>query len=310
MIQAKDIIEAHERISPFIHQTPVLTSKSINQMAQASLFFKCENFQKAGAFKSRGATNAILKIPENQRQFGVVTHSSGNHAQALALAALRNDIKCYVVMPENAPQIKVDAVKSYGGLITFCLPTQTDREKYTQEIVSNTGATFIPPYDHKHIVTGQSTAAKEVYDELSELDFIITPVGGGGLLSGTILSTQYFSPNTQVIAAEPFGADDAYRSWKSGELVRQQQPNTIADGLLTTLGNLNWSIIQHGVHDIIRVDDDEIRHAMELIFQRMKIIIEPSSATVLAAVLKNQNYFKGKKIALILSGGNYAPSIP
>lgn len=310
MINKDDIIQTHERISPFIHHTPILTSESLNKITRTSLFFKCENFQKAGAFKSRGATNAILNIPEDLRQKGVVTHSSGNHAQALALAALKNNMKCYVVMPENAPQIKVDAVKNYKGIVTFCPPTQSDREKFTQEIMLNTGASFIPPYDHIDIITGQSTAAKEVYQDIKELDYIITPVGGGGLLSGTILSTKYFSPNTHVIAAEPFGADDAYKSWKSGELIQEQQPNTIADGLLTTLGNLNWSIIQNGVQDIIRVNDDEIRNAMTLIFQRMKIIVEPSSATVLAAVIKNQEYFQHKKIALILSGGNYAPSTP
>ncbi|RLD68655.1 MAG: threonine/serine dehydratase [Bacteroidetes bacterium] len=302
--QLGDIKKAHERIRPFIHKTPVLTSSGIDAIIGASVYFKCENFQKVGAFKFRGATNAVLLLDDRIKKLGVATHSSGNHAAALALAAKNMGIKAYVVMPETAPLIKKKAVKSYGAEITFCAPTLAARESTLNEVIEKTGATFIHPYNNKDIICGQGTAALELLDEYSDLDIIMAPVGGGGLLSGTAIAAKELNPNIKVIAAEPQNADDAYRSFKSGYLIPSENPNTIADGLLTSLCNLTFKIISEKVDEIVTVSENGIIEAMRLIWERMKIIVEPSSAVPLAAVLENKQLFFGKKIGIILSGGN------
>jgi threonine dehydratase len=302
-----DIETTHNKIKDFIHNTPILTSSSINNIFNSSLFFKCENFQKAGAFKIRGATNAILSLNNEELKNGVATHSSGNHAGALALAAQKLGVASYIAMPKTAPEIKIKAVKSYGGNITFCEPTLQDRENTLNNIVAKTSATFIHPYDDYRIITGQATCAKEIYEELDKLDYIIVPVGGGGLLSGSILSTQYFSKSTKVIGAEPKGADDAFRSIRDNKIYPSVNPQTIADGLLTSLSSKTFSIIKDGVDKIITVSEKSIEASMYLIWERLKILIEPSSATVLAVIMENPKLFLNKKIALILSGGNVSP---
>jgi threonine dehydratase len=304
MISKQDITEAHTRIASYIYNTPILTSSLINEIAGCDLYFKCENFQRIGAFKMRGAANAVLQLSDTQKANGVTTHSSGNHAQALAKMAQVAGIKATIVMPKTAPQVKVNAVKQYGASIVFCEPTLQARETAMQHIVDKTGATFIPPYNHEHIITGQATAAKELITEQPDLAYLITPVGGGGLLAGSALSAHYFSPHTQIIGAEPDGADDAYQSFKQKILVPSIQPNTIADGLLTSLGPINFEIIKQHVSDILCVSDEEIKVAMRLIWERMKIIIEPSSAVALAVVLKNPALFKNKQVGIIISGGN------
>jgi len=302
-----DIETAHEKIKPFIHKTPILKSESINKLLDSSLFFKCENFQKAGAFKMRGATNAILSLSKNELQNGVATHSSGNHAGALALAARIFNVPSYIAMPKNAPQIKINAVKSYGGNITFCKATLEDRERTLNGIVEKTSAAFIHPFDDYRIITGQATCTKEIYEEMKNIDYLIAPVGGVGLLSGSILATKYFSENTKVIGAEPHGADDAFRSIRDNKIYPSVNPITIADGLLTSLSQKTFEIINSGVYRIISVKEESIKSAMYLIWERMKIIIEPSSATVLAVVMENPEIFYNKQVALILSGGNISP---
>lgn len=305
---AADLQNARERINNHIHHTPLLTSKTINTLLEAEVFFKCENFQSAGAFKFRGATNAILSLPEKLRTKGVATHSSGNHAQALALAAGKNNIPAYIVMPETAPQVKVNAVKGYGGKITFCKPTLMAREDTLAKVIEKTGASEIHPYNNFNVICGQSTAAQEVFEDIGSPNIFITPVGGGGLLSGTALACHYFSPKTQVIAAEPKNADDAYKSFYSGTFIPSQNPDTIADGLLTSLGDLTFPIIQNHVKDIFLADEEHIIKAMHLIWERMKIVIEPSAALPLAVLMQQKENgtfaFKGKKIVLLLSGGN------
>jgi len=299
----ESIAEAHERIKPFIHHTPVLTSTGINEIAGCSIFFKCENFQKVGAFKARGAMNAALKLTADQRSKGIATHSSGNHAQAIARAAKILTIPAYIVMPCTAPEIKKKGVLGYGGKIFECEPTLQARESTLAEVIAKTGATEIHPFNNYDVIEGQATAAKELIEEAPVLDFILAPVGGGGLLSGTLLSVKYFSPATKVIAGEPAGADDAYRSLQSGK-IEPSQSNTIADGLLTTLGDKTFPIIREYVQEIITVTDDEIIAAMRLIWERMKIIVEPSCAVPFAAVLKNKEKFAARKVGIILSGGN------
>jgi len=302
IININDIKSAHERIKPFINKTPVLTSRYLNELSGAELHFKCENFQKVGAFKFRGATNAVLSLSNIELKNGVVTHSSGNHAAALALAAKNARIKAYIVMPDNAPQIKKNAVADYGGIISFCKPTLEARESTANEIIKKTNATFIHPYDNEKIIAGQGTACLELIEQVSNLDTVIAPVGGGGLLSGTSIVAK--ANNLQVIAAEPKNADDAFQSFYSNKFIPSENPNTIADGLLTSLSDLTFSIIQQNVDDIYTVTETEIIEAMRLVWERMKIIIEPSSATVLATVLANKEKFKNKKIGLIISGGN------
>ncbi len=303
-ISAQQIEDAHKRIAPFIHRTPVLTSKSINQIVGCEVLFKCENFQKIGAFKARGGLNAILSLPEETRKKGVVTHSSGNHAQAVAMAAQTCKIPAYIVMPSTAPEVKKKAVAGYGAQITFCEPTQQAREENASRIQAETGATFISPYNDYRVIEGQATSAKELLEDHADLDAILTPVGGGGLLAGTALSANYFSENTVVYAGEPANADDAYRSLKAGEIVKMPQPKSIADGLLTGIGDKNWGIIHPLVKDIYTVTEEEIVEAMRLVWERMKIVIEPSGAVPVAALIKNKGLFAHKKVGVILSGGN------
>lgn len=301
---ANEICDAHQRIHPYVHKTPVLTSKSIDELAGASLFFKCENMQRGGAFKARGAFNASLQLTNEELARGVATHSSGNHATALSLAARTLGIPAYIVMPSNSKRIKIASVEAFGGKITFCEPTLQARESTLEEIVQKTGAVFIPPYDDYRIIAGQATAAKELIEAIENLDAIIAPVGGGGLLAGTALSAKYFTKRCAAFAAEPAGADDAWRSLKAGKIIPSINPVTISDGLLTSLGTRNFPIIQELVSEIIRVEESEIISAMRLLWERLKIVVEPSSATVLAAVLKSKDLFEGKKTGLILSGGN------
>ena len=302
---ATDLQNARRRIELFINETPILTSSLINDIAGCEVFFKCENFQKVGAFKYRGASNAILQLSQEDMKHGVATHSSGNHAQALALAAKVHGVKAFIVMPTTAPKVKVEAVKAYGAEITFCEPTLKAREQTLATVVEKTGATEIHPFDHDKIIAGQATATMELLEELPHLAVIMAPVGGGGLLSGTALAAHYFGEkDIQVIAGEPKGANDAYKSFKTGVLVPSIHPKTIADGLLTSLSERTFNIISKYVHDIITVSEEEIIQAMKLIWERMKIIIEPSSAVPFAALLKNKEQFRGKQVGIIISGGN------
>lgn len=299
-----DIQSAHERIKGFVHRTTVLTCKSINEIFGADIYFKCENFQKVGAFKYRGATNAVQLLHEDEMSKGVVTHSSGNHAQALALAAKVRGIKAYIVMPSNAPKSKVEAVKGYSGEVIFCEPTLAARESSTEKIIAETGAKLIHPYDNFNIISGQGTAAKELIEDFGKFDIIMAPVGGGGLLSGTSISAKHLLPECFVIAGEPANADDACQSLNAGYLIPSVNPNTIADGLKTSLSDLTFSIIKQNVNEIMTAKEETIAQAMKLIWQRMKIIIEPSSAVPLAAIWENKEKFAGRKIGIILSGGN------
>jgi threonine dehydratase len=300
----EDIISAHRRISNVIHKTPVLTSSSINRILSTELYFKCENFQKVGAFKFRGASNAVLSLSKEQASKGVATHSSGNHAAALALAASMKGIPSFIVMPNNAPEIKKIAVAGYGGKITFCEPTLKAREETLDIVVKETGATVIHPYNNYNVICGQGTACKELLEEMNNLDIIIAPIGGGGLLSGTSISARAINPDIKVYGAEPSNADDAFRSFRSGKIIPSDNPHTIADGLLTSLAPITFEIITKNVDDILCVSEESIVSAMRLIWERMKIIVEPSSAVTLAAVMQNPSLFRGKKTGLILSGGN------
>lgn len=301
--QAKDIEFAHQSIQSGIHRTSILQSEAINEIAGCQIFFKCENFQKVGAFKMRGALFALQQLSAKEKAKGVVTHSSGNHAQALALAAKQLGITAHIVMPENAPKVKVEAVKNYGGKITFCKANLAARESSMKKIQTEIGAIFIPPYDHFNIICGQATAAKELFEDAKGLDSVLCPVGGGGLLAGTALSSKYFG-NCKVYGAEPAAADDAYQSFRAGELIPQKNPQTIADGLRTSLGELNFAIIKDFVDDILTVEESMIVAAMRLIWERMKIVVEPSAAVPLAALLANNDQFKNQKVGIILSGGN------
>jgi threonine dehydratase len=295
---------AAKRIAPYIHHTPVLTSIFLDDLTGARIYLKCENLQKVGAFKSRGACNAVFSLSDDEIKRGVCTHSSGNHAQALARAAKLRGAKAYIVMPETAPAVKVDAVKGYGGIITFCKPTLAAREETLRQVMDKTGAVEIHPYNDYRIIAGQATAAMELIQSVPHLDIIMAPVGGGGLLSGTALATLYLSPSTRVIAGEPKGADDAYRSLQARQIIPSVSPVTIADGLLTSLGTLTFPIIRDHVEQILTVSEETIVRAMKLVWERMKIIIEPSSAVPIAAVLENPGIFSGKKTGVILSGGN------
>jgi threonine dehydratase len=303
MINRETIAEAHERIKPFIHRTPVMTSTWLDGETGARLFFKCENFQKVGAFKARGATNAVQSLSTDERDKGVAAHSSGNHAQALALAARLAGIPSFIVMPSNAPQIKKDAVRGYGGQIFECEPTIQARAAMLEAVVKKTGAVEIHPFNNEAVIAGQATAALELFEDTPPLDIVIAPVGGGGLLSGTALASRYFSPGTVVFAAEPEGADDAYRSMQSGKL-EQSQSASIADGLLTSLSERTFAIIREHVKEVITVSDAEIVRAMRILWERMKIIVEPSGAVPLAAVMKAKEKFRGKSVGIILTGGN------
>jgi threonine dehydratase len=298
------LIQAHERVKPYIHKTPVLTSELINEICGCSLYFKCENFQKMGAFKIRGATNAILNLSKQQRQKGVVTHSSGNFAQALSLAANKIGVNAFIVMPENASEVKKNAVRDYKGTIIESGSTPKEREELAEKVRKEKGATFIHPSNDDDVIHGQGTAAIELLEEYPELDYIFTPVGGGGLIAGTALAAKFFSDKCKVIGGEPKNVDDAYRSLQSGKIEYNATTNTIADGLRTNLGNRNFPIIREEIERIILVEEEEIVNAMKLVWERMKIIIEPSSAVAFAALLKEKEQFKNKKVGIIISGGN------
>ena len=299
-----DIRRAHERILPHIHNTPVLTSQFINELTDAYLFFKCENFQKTGSFKMRGASNAIFSLKPEERLNGFATHSSGNHAQAVAYACKTAGVSAYIVMPRNAPKVKIDAVKNYGGNIVFCEPNETARQEACAKIIQETNAVFIPPFDDLAIIAGQASCAKELIETHADLDYLLTPVGGGGLAAGTALSIKYFSPKTEVILGEPESVNDTYLSLKAGKIIPVSQTHTMADGLKTTVGKLNFEIIKNHVKEVITVSEDEISSAMRMIWERMKIVIEPSCAVPFAALLGRKAFFKNKKVGIILTGGN------
>lgn len=301
----KEAIEkAAERIDTYIHHTPVMTNQSINEMFGINFYFKCENFQKIGAFKIRGAMNACLQLNPTQLAKGIATHSSGNHAQAMALAGKTLGTKAYIVMPNNSPQVKVNAVKGYGAEVTMCEPNQQARESTLQNIVEATGAHFVHPYDNEDVIEGQATCVKELLETVPTLEVVITPVGGGGLLSGTCLGAHYFKPSLQVYAGEPEGAADAILSFQSGQIEKAPYINTIADGLLTTLSDRTLSIIKTHVTDIFLVTEEEIKATLKLVYERLKIVVEPSCVVPLAAAIKNAHLFKGKKVGIIFTGGN------
>jgi len=305
MITIKEVKLAADRISEYAHRTPVFSSTRINSMCGCRISFKCENLQRVGAFKFRGALNAISSMPTEMLCKGVVTHSSGNHAQALALAAKIFNVDAYIVMPENAPTVKINAVREYGGKIIFCIPTLEARETATEKVISETGSAFVHPYNDDRIIAGQATCALEFLNQLVDApDIVVAPVGGGGLLSGTAISTKSFSSDIKVYGAEPEMADDAYRSFKSGEIIPQTNPQTIADGLLTSLGDKTFEIIKSNVDDILLCSEDHIKQAMRLIFENLKMVVEPSGAVSLAVVLANLDKFRNKNVGLIISGGN------
>lgn len=299
-----EILEAEKRIFGKVHRTPVLTSQNLNELTGCYLYFKCENLQKAGAFKSRGAVNAVFSLEEKLIKNGVATHSSGNHAAALARAAKLRGIEAHIVMPSNSSRVKIAAVEHYGGKITFCEPNLASRESTLEKVIEATGAFEVHPYNHPLIIAGQATAAKELIEEAEKPDIIMAPVGGGGLLSGTAISTKIFSPGTKVIAAEPERANDAWQSFRQKKFVPSVHPDTIADGLRTSLGSLTFPIILDKVDDIVTVSEESIVRAMKLIWERMKIIVEPSSAVPFAAILEEKYSFRNKKIGIIISGGN------
>ena len=299
-----DVRIAHERIKPHIHHTPILTSSYFNDLTGADLFFKCENFQKAGAFKVRGASNAVFGLTDAQAERGVATHSSGNHGLSLAYAAGRRGIPATVVMPRTAPEAKKAAVRGYGGTIVECEPSTTSREAVFADVIARTGADFIHPYNDPRVIAGQATCSLEMHEELGNLDAIVAPIGGGGMISGTCLTLSSLSPQTQIFAAEPKNADDAYRSFKAGYIIADDAPDTIADGLKVPLKDLTWHFVSNHVTDILLATEEEIIDAMYLTWQRMKIVIEPSCAVPLATILKNRDIFAGKRVGIVITGGN------
>jgi threonine dehydratase len=303
-VTAEEILHAADRIRPYIHHTPILTSCSINKIVARELFFKCENFQKVGAFKARGATNAVFSITQRELSRGVATHSSGNHAQALSWAASLRNVPAFIVMPSNSSKVKVDAVRSYGGKITFCEPTLVAREETLAKVMEQTGALEIHPYNDVRIIAGQSTAAFELLEEISGIELVLAPVGGGGLLSGTALSTHYFYPGTDVIGIEPEQANDAYQSFIQKKFVPSENPDTIADGLRTSLGTITFPIILDHVKNVVTVSENALIMAMRMLWERMKILVEPSSAVPLAALLEGKILPGYKRVGIILSGGN------
>jgi len=300
----KEVEKAYKRVKPFVHNTPVLKSSFINELSGAEIFFKCENFQKMGAFKMRGATNAILELSKENRQAGVVTHSSGNFAQALSLSAKNLGVKAFIVMPKTAPKVKKEAVLDYNGIVFESESTTESRRLEAERIQTETGATFIHPSNSKDVILGNATAAVELLKKHPNLDALITPVGGGGLVAGTALAAEFFGVNCKTFGGEPFAADDAFRSLQTGEIAFNKTTNTIADGLKTHLGDINFPIIKKLVSEIIRVEEEEIVAAMKLIYERLKIVVEPSSAVAFAALLRNKKAFQNKKVGIILSGGN------
>lgn len=299
-----DVTAAAARINPYIHRTPVLTSSFINALSGADLFFKCENFQKAAAFKARGASNAVFSLSDAQAAKGVATHSSGNHGLSLSYAAGRRGIPCTVVMPRTAPQAKKDAVVGYGGEVVECAPSTSSREAVFAEVVAQTGAEFVHPYNDPRVIAGQATCSLELNDQVSDLDAVIAPIGGGGMVSGTCLTLSTIAPGIKIYAAEPEQADDAYRSFKAGHIIADDAPQTIADGLKVPLKERTWHFVSHHVSDILTVSEQEIIDAMKLIWARMKIVAEASSAVPLAAILKNKQLFAGKRVGVIITGGN------
>lgn len=303
-ISLHDIRQAARRIQPYIHRTPILTNESLNAKVGAQVFLKCENMQKVGAFKFRGASNAVFSLTDEEAGCGVCTHSSGNHAQALALAARMRGIPAYIVMPENAPAVKKNAVAGYGGQITFCEPTLEAREITLEKIRSTTGANVVHPYNDERVIAGQGTAALELLEDISDLDVIIAPVGGGGLLSGTSIAATEIKRGIRVIAGEPEMADDAYRSMQSGTIIPSVKPKTIADGLLTSLGTLTFPIVQQRVEQIVTVSEQGILDSMKFVWERVKIVIEPSAAVAVGVLWEKKIDFAGLKVGVILSGGN------
>ncbi len=299
-----DVIEAHERIAPYIHRTPVLTSTYLNNLTGAELFFKCENFQKAGAFKVRGASNAVFGLSDEDAQNGVCTHSSGNHALCLSYAAGSRGIPCNVVMPRTAPQAKKDAVKGYGGTITECEPSTSSREEVFAEVQAKTGGNFVHPYNDPRVITGQATCSRELIDQVDGLDAVVAPIGGGGMVSGCCLTLSNIAPGVEIYAAEPEQADDAYRSFKAGHIIADDAPETIADGLKVPLKENTWHFVSNHVTDILTASEQEIIDAMILTWKRMKIVMEPSCAVPLATIIKNPDVFRGKRVGVIITGGN------
>lgn len=299
-----DVIAAHERIRPYIHRTPVLTSTYLNEITGAQLFFKCENFQKAGAFKVRGACNAVFGLSDEMAAKGVATHSSGNHALSLSYAAGRRGIPCHVVMPRTAPEAKKAAVRGYGGEITECEPSTSSREAVFAEVQARTGAEFVHPYNDPRVIAGQGTCSRELLEQVEVLDAVIAPIGGGGMVSGTCLTLSAVAPHVEIYAAEPEQADDAYRSFKAGHIIADDAPVTVADGLKVPLKELTWHFVRTYVTDILTASEQEIIDAMKLTWQRMKIVMEPSCAVPLATILKYPDVFAGKRVGVIVTGGN------
>ena len=300
----QDMLDAHERIKPIIRETPVRMSDYLNELTGATLFFKCENFQEPGAFKVRGAANAVFGLTDDQAKLGVATHSSGNHASCLSYAAMRRGIPCNVVMPHTAPQAKKDTVRRYGGIITECEPSTTSREATFAQIQQQTGGDFVHPYNDPRVIAGQGTCSKEFMEQTGGLDMVVAPIGGGGMVSGTCLTLSTLAPETKIIAAEPEQADDAYRSFKAGYIIADDAPKTIADGLLVPLKERTWHFVSNHVSEIYTASDAEIIDAMKLSWKHLRMVIEPSSAVPLAIVLKNPQAFQGKRVGLIITGGN------
>jgi len=299
-----DVLAAHARIAPYIHRTPILTSSYLDALTGASLFFKCENFQKAGAFKVRGASNAVFGLTDADAARGVATHSSGNHALSLSYAAGRRGIPCAVVMPRSAPQAKKDAVRGYGGTITECEPSTTSREDVFARVQARTGADFVHPYNDPRVIAGQATCSRELMDQVQGLEQVIAPIGGGGMISGTCLTLSAIAPKVQIFAAEPKQADDAFRSLRAGHIIADDAPDTVADGLKVPLKDLTWHFVKSRVTDILTASEQEIIDAMRLTWARMKIVIEPSCAVPLATILKNADVFQGRRVGVIITGGN------
>jgi threonine dehydratase len=299
-----DVLAAHARIAPHIHRTPILTSSYLDALTGASLFFKCENFQKAGAFKVRGASNAVFGLSDADAARGVATHSSGNHALSLSYAAGRRGIPCAVVMPRTAPQAKKDAVRGYGGTITECDPSTTSREDVFARVQAQTGADFVHPYNDPRVIAGQATCSRELMEQVQGLEQVIAPIGGGGMISGTCLTLSAIAPKVQIFAAEPEQADDAFRSLRAGHIIADDAPDTVADGLKVPLKDLTWHFVKSRVTDILTASEQEIIDAMRLTWARMKIVIEPSCAVPLATILKNADVFRGRRVGVIITGGN------
>lgn len=303
-----DMLEAHERIKPYIHRTPVLTSRFLNELAGCEMFFKCENFQKAGAFKVRGASNAVFGLSDEDAKNGVCTHSSGNHALSLSYAAGQRGIPCNVVMPHSAPEAKKAAVRGYGGIITECQPSTTSREEVFAKVQAETGGDFVHPYNDPRVIAGQATCSREFLEQMEEIgekpDMVVAPIGGGGMISGTCLTLSNLAPDVKIYAAEPLNADDAARSFKAGHIIADDAPVTVADGLKVPLKDLTWHFVSNYVTDILTATEEEIVEAMKLTWTHMKIVIEPSCAVPLAVILKNKDVFAGKKVGVIITGGN------